>query len=297
MQGPERLRVALLCCALLAWAGDAAAQRTIDERRPAPSSGPVRIHVYSGSVRVSGWSHDTIAVTGRVQESGGDRFYMGVSAQGSKLGIWPQQSDTLPPSELDVRVPHGSSVWIKTVTADVIVQNIAGGVDLYSVGGRMEIHGSPRELHTETMAGAIAVDVETRSARLRTGSGSIDVRGHIADAAAQSVSGDITVTGDEVERGRFESVDGDIHFTGNVQRAAMLEFINHSGAVALALPAATAADVLVSTYDGALHNTFPARTTESSNRFKGREYTFTLGGGGAQIAVRTFDGDVEVRRQ
>ncbi|MGH7444665.1 MAG: DUF4097 family beta strand repeat-containing protein, partial [Longimicrobiales bacterium] len=211
-------RAVLLCLALGYTAGSAAAQRQIDERRAAPSAGPVRVHVYGGTLRVIGWSNDTIAVTGTVREAGGDRFYLSVSPQGSKLGIWPQQLDTLPPSQLELYVPRNSSVWIKTVSADVQVQGLTGGVDVYSVGGRIDVEGAPRELYAETMAGAIAVDVAARSARLRTASGAIALRGRIADAAAQSVSGAIEITGNEIERGRFESVDGDIVFNGSVQR-------------------------------------------------------------------------------
>lgn len=282
----------LLCVLLGCTAGSVAAQRQIDERRAAPAAGPVRIHVYGGALRVIGWSNDTIAVTGTVRETGGDRFYLSVSPQGSKLGIWPQQLDTLPPSQLDVYVPRNSSVWIKTMSADVQVQGLTGGVDVYSVGGRIDVAGTPRELYAETMAGAIQVDVTTRSARLRTASGAIALRGRIADAAAQSVSGTIAITGDQIERGRFESVDGDIGFNGSVQRAATLDFINHSGDVRVALPADTRADVFVSTYGGELTNAFDARVVESNNRFKGREYVLVLGSGGARIAVRTFDGNI-----
>lgn len=286
-----------LCLALGAAADSAAAQRQIDERHAAPATGAIRIHVYSGTLRVIGWSSDTIAVTGTVREAGSDRFYMGVSPQGTKLGIWPQQTDTLPPSQLELHVPRNSSVWIKTVTADVHVEALAGSVDVYSVGGRIDVAGAPRDLYAETMAGAIVADVSTRSARLRTASGMIALRGRIADAAAQSVSGAIEITGNDIERGRFESVDGDVVFRGRIQRAASLDFINHSGTVRLAIPSDTRADVLVSTYGGELHNAFAARVTESSNRFKGSEYVFVLGGGGGQIAIRTFDGDVFLTSQ
>lgn len=273
---------------------DTAAQRQIAERRAAPSAGAVRIHHYGGSLRVVGWARDTIAVTGTVHEVGGDRFYIAVSAQGSKLGIWPQSADTLPPSHLEIRVPRNSSVWIKTVSADVHIDSVTGGVDVYSVAGRIDVSGQPRELYAETMAGPISANVATRSARLRTASGGIVVRGRITDAAAQSVSGTLTIAGEQIEHGRFESVDGDIDFTGAVQRAASLEFINHSGAVHLRLPAATAADVLVSTYGGTVRTGFKVRASESSNRFKGRELGFVLGGGGARIAVRTFDGSIVI---
>ena len=295
---PLRARAALVLLVALApllLAEPGSAQRTLNERRAAPSSGAIRIHHDAGTLRVTGWAHDSIAVTGTVAERGSDRFYMGVSPQGSKMGIWASASDSLPPSHLEVRVPHGSSVWVKTMNADATVSGVTGGVDVYSVAGSIDVSGAPRELHVETMAGAIAADVRTRSARLKSASGTITLRGRIADAAAQNVSGTVTIAGGAIERGRFESVDGDIRYMGAVPAAAALDFINHSGGVRLVVPADTRADVLVSTYAGRLENGFKTRALTASNRYKGEEHTFALNGGGAQVTVRTFKGAVELR--
>jgi DUF4097 and DUF4098 domain-containing protein YvlB len=273
----------------------ASAQRVLNERRAAPPAGLIRIHHHAGSVRVIGWERDTIAVSGTVMERGADRFYMGVSSHGSKLGIWASQGDSLPPSHLEIRVPRGAAVWIKTMSADAEVSGVSGGVDVYSVAGRIAVTGAPRELYAETMGGAISADVATRSARLKSASGAIELRGRIADAAVQNVSGTIAVRGGAIERGRFESVDGDVSYDGAVPRAASLDFITHGGRVRLGIPPDTRADVLVSTYAGQLENGFKVRALEGSNRFKGQEYTFALNGGGAQVSVRTFKGNVVLR--
>lgn len=280
--------------ALLVSQAPLSAQRVLNERRAAPAAGSIRIHHQAGSLRLIGWDRDTIAVTGTVHERGNDRFYMGVSGQGSKMGIWASESDSLPPSHLEVHVPRGSSVWIKTVSADVNVGGVTGGVDVFSVAGGIEVTGSPRELHAETMGGSVSADVITRSARLKSASGPIEMRGRIADAAAHNVSGTITVRG-ALEHGRFESVDGDIRYIGAVPRSAALDFVNHSGAVHISLPADARADLFVTTYDGKLENAFKTRILQASNRFKGEEYTFALNGGGAQITVHTFSGGVVLR--
>lgn len=278
--------------ALLAVHAPLSAQRVLNERRAAPPTGSIRIHHQAGSLRLIGWDRDTIAVTGTVHERGNDRFYMGVSPQGSKMGIWAFESDSLPPSHLEVHVPRGSSVWIKTVGADVDIDGVTGGVDVLSVAGGIEVTGSPRELYAETMGGRISADVTTRSARLKSASGPIDMRGRIADAAAHNVSGTITVRGGSIEHGRFESVDGDIRYAGAVPRSAGLDFVNHSGAVHISLPADARADLFVTTYDGKLENAFKTRILQASNRFKGEEYTFALNGGGAHVTVHTFSGAV-----
>ena len=292
--GMARLLLAALLL-LSAAAEPALAQRELNERHAAPPRGAIRIHHFAGSIRVTGWDRDSIVVTGVARERGGDRFYISVGANGSKLGLWPQRSDSLPPSDIIVRVPHGSSVWVKTVDASITLQGVTGGVDLYSVAGRIEVAGNPRELYAESMSGAIAADVVTRAVRLKTATGAIDLAGRIDDTEAQTVSGTLRVRGGAIGRGRFESVDGDVLYTGGVGRTADLDFVSHAGAVRLDLPAATAADVSVNSYEGALTSGFESRVLQASTGFKGRDYTTTLNGGGARISVRTFKGDVVLR--
>lgn len=273
----------------------ARAQRTLNERHAAPARAAVRIHHYAGSIRVTGWDRDSIVVTGSANERGGDRFYISVGANGSKLGLWPQRTDSLPPSDLEVHVPHGSSVWIKTVEASITVRGVTGGVDLYSVAGGIDVTGAPRELFAESMSGAITADVATRAARLKTASGAIDLSGRIDDASAQTVSGATRVRGGAIGRGRFESVDGDIVYAGDVPRGTSLDFVNHAGAVRVELPADAGVEVSVNTFAGELTNGFKSRVVQGSSGFKGRDYMTSLNDGGARITIRTFKGSVTLR--
>ncbi len=288
-------RALLIAVAMLSVTGlprAVSAQRMLDERHAAPPRGAIRIHLYAGSLRVTGWDRDSIVVTGTAHERGSDRFYIGVGANGSKLGLWPQGSDSLPPSQLAVRVPRGSSVWIKTVDAVIIVDSVRGGVDLYSVAGSIDVAGEPRELFAESMSGSVAARVRTRAARLKTASGTIDLSGRIDDASTQTVSGGTVVQGGGIAHGRFESVDGEIRYDGGVPRNARLDFVNHGGAVALRLPRDAAADLSVNTFEGLITNGLGARLVSTSRGFKGRDHAATLNGGGAHITIRTFKGAI-----
>jgi len=268
------------------------AQRTLDERHAAPPRGAVRIHLYAGSLRVAGWDRDSIVVTGTAHERGMDRFYIGVGEGGSKLGLWPQGSDSLPPSTLDVRVPQGSSVWIKTVDASIVVEAVRGGVDLYSVSGDIDLAGEPRELFAESMSGSIAARVQTRVARLKTASGALELRGRVDDAFTQTVSGVTLIHGGAIAQGRFESVDGGIRYDGAVARSARLDFVNHGGPVELRLPKDAAAELILNTFDGVITNALKARLVQTGRGFKGSDHVATLNGGGAHITVRTFKGPI-----
>lgn len=281
---------------LLACAAPAAAQRKVQERFAVPPDGPVRIQNIAGSVKVTGWQHDSIVVMGMVYDPPGERFKVFRGEGGVKIAVWDALSEKVPPSQLEIYVPARSHVWVRTASSAIAVGGVTGGVDVNSVSGIIDIAGSPRELFAESMSGELVLDVRTAVLRAKTLTGAIRMRGAITDASATSVGGNITVEG-AVERGRFEAVDGDVRYIGAPARTASLDFVNHAGAVELLLPATAAADFVVSTHEGALDNEFRVVMRTVGSKLKGSEFHFALGSGGARVNVRTFRGRVTIRRR
>ncbi len=295
-------RAFLIACAIgfgltAEYATPVRAQRVLNERVAAAATGFIRIQNLAGSVRVTGWDRDTIAVTGSVWETKSSRFEMHAGTGGAKLGIWNDAGESMKPSALDVRVPRSSQVWVKSASADIVVDGVRGGLDVYSVTGRITVTGAPREVIAESMGGSIDITADTRTARATTASGDIAVRGAITDVSARTVSGDLVVEGSGFERGRFESVEGDIRYAGEIGRASWLDFVNHSGAVEFILSPSVSAEFVVSTFEGGLDDRYGVRAQTSSSKLKGREISFTIGPGGGQVAVRNFKGQVVLRRK
>jgi hypothetical protein len=288
------IRLLVLGLAAGTFAPPAAAQRTLDERYAASPTGFIRIHALVGSVRVTGWDRDSVRVSGEVQETKQDRFEVHGTYGGSKMGFFGEGAE-LKPSRIEVTVPAGSQVWVKTASADIFVEGLSGGVDLYSVSGRIEVAGRPREVFAESMGGAILVDADTRTVRVKSASGDVTLRGRVADAIATTVSGTVLAEGGGFERARFESVDGDIRYAGPIARASWLDFINHSGAVDLLLPRDASADFSITMFEGGFEDGFGVRANVGGNKLKGRQLTFTLNAGGAHVSVRNFKGQTILR--
>lgn len=268
------------------------AQRPARQAQPAAASGAIRIVNPAGSVTVTGWDRDSIAV----ESAGPGKPELYVSGANAKVGFWGGDEDTAPAVALEVRVPAGSRVWVKTVTADVIVRAVGGGVDVSSVSGRIEVRGSPAEAYLESMGGAVVAEVETRLLRARTAGGDIEVRGRVMDAQVYTVSGRVDVVNKEVERGRFESVDGGIRYRGGVGRASSVEFVTHSGPIDIALPAGIDADIRISSFQGEVDNQLGGRMETVGGKLRSREAQLTLGRGGRELIVRTFKGAVTLRK-
>jgi hypothetical protein len=285
----------LLFCTLLS--GSAFAQRKLDERRAVVPNGFVRIFMMGGTVTVIGWDRDSLHVTGTVYETSGDRFAVGVTPKGAKLGMWSDLETSLQPSHITVRVPRRSQVWVKTTGADIRVSGVNGGLDLFSVSGAIEVGGAPREVYAETMGGRIVLNATATAARLKTANSAITVHGSIEDLTAVTVSGAIDVAKTSFKRARIESVEGDIRYTGPVPAASAFELTTHAGAIDLLLPRDVAAEFSLSLYSGELVDEFGAAMKLLNPKLKTREALFKLGEpSGARLTVRSFKGKVSLRK-
>jgi hypothetical protein len=265
--------------------------------RALDADGSLRIFVLNGSVRVTGWSRDSVAVTGVAAP--GQQLLFGGTRRDFKLGLWDRSDPSAPqPSWIEVRVPARCRVWVKTgYEAEVDVSGVTGGLDLNIVGGRVHVVGSPRELNVEAMDGDVDIEGSPAWLRAKSATGRLTVRGAPEDVGLSTVSGAIVVAAGAgpIGRGKFESVTGDVSFTGAPARGGALDFDTHSGAVEIRLPPSVDADVDVTTVAGTVDNALSDARPVADMRNK--RLAFLLGDGGARIGVRTFKGAVRLRRQ
>lgn len=312
-KGMASLHRALLVAALAA-AGLVGEQASAQAPAPTPSpavrrvssghaldrDGSIRIFVLNGSVRVLGWDRDSVAVTGTAAK--GQELFIGGGRRGVKLGLWDRvDADNALPSHLEIRVPAGARVWVKTgYAADIEVAGVVGGLDLNTAAGTVRVTGSPRELAIEAMEGSVEITGSPAWLRAKSASGAITLRGSAEDAILTTVSGPISVIAPRgaaapFGRSRFESVTGSVAFSGAPARGGTLHVDTHSGAIDVSLPATLGADFDVTTISGSVTNALTAARPVAESRRKA--LVFSTGEGGAHITIRTFKGPVRLRRQ
>ncbi len=278
-----------------------AGQGRVEERWEFDAGGSVRIMNPFGRVRVIGWDADSLAVSGRLAPGAG-RFYAAGDARVRKVGVEvpaDERDAGRGGADLEVRVPRRASVWVKSATADIEVVGVDGTLDLNSVSGAIHVLGTPQDVTAETMDGAVEIAGGTGRTRVKTVSGGILLRGASADLGASTLSGTIVVRaagwqrgGTGVQRGRFESVTGDIRFEGELGRGGVVEVESQSGKIALLVPASTVADFDALTIGGTITNALTAAAPRRRAAGVGQELRFSTGSGGAQVTVRSFKGTI-----
>lgn len=287
-------RLALLVLAAALGTAAPGAAQTAERGWPAAPGAAVRVFNLGGTTRVIGWDRDSVAVSGVVATGG--RLFGGGSRAAIKIGVEPSVPGGDPPAgTLEVRVPRGVTLSVKSGTADVAVAGVTGIIEVASVGGNVTVTGGAGRINVESMTGDVLVQGDAPTIRVQTAGGTATVEGRTEDLRIETVSGPIVVRTSRPRQTRLESVSGPVSFDGGLAADATLDVQTHESAVRLTFPASVAATFDLTTFDGLLINRFGSQAARPSRG--GKPLRFTANRGGAQVTVRTLKGDVSVYRR
>jgi DUF4097 and DUF4098 domain-containing protein YvlB len=292
-----RPRFPVLLILLAALPQPTAAQGRIERGLAVSPEVAVRVFNLAGTVRVSAWDRDSIAITAGVSKGGGT-FYFGGSAASVKMAVEPPPGvATVPGSVIEVKVPPRARVWVKTESAEILVSGLTGSVDLSTVSGRIWVEGHLRQLAAESMDGSVQVDGDHALVRLRSASGTLVLRGTAEDATLTTVSGTVAVGTHLLGRGRFESVSGGISFKSGLAPGGSFTFESHNGDIELRLSPSADAALDLTAVEGRIVNDYGKEPVRAGRNGKGQTLSLFRGQGAADVVARTFKGTITVQAQ
>jgi len=283
---PPRIRWTVPLLILLAGATPAVAQQRVAETRPAPRDGTVKISSPAGSVTIIGWDVDSVRVSGTLGD-GVESLQFSTNERETRIRVVVSRDAQVTGSVLEVRVPHASHVAVRTQGADIRLDEVWGASDLESVSGNIEVLGHARALYAQTATGDVVIEAETKILRAKSVDGTVTVARARGYLEVSTVTGDAHVTGGSLWEGQVTTVSGAIRFRGDFDPGGGFYFETHSGDIDLELPAVLQADFDLVLLGGRVDNEFAAAD----------ERTFSTGGGGTQIRIKTFRGNVHLRKR
>jgi DUF4097 and DUF4098 domain-containing protein YvlB len=285
--------------ALLALAAPAAADKPVDETRQVAGDAKISIETLSGSVKVTGWSRNEVKITGTV---GDDTDGLEIRGGGDELTIEvdiPERrhrGNRDLDAHLEISVPAGARLDVESVSSSAEVSGVSGTVNAESVSGSIDVDGAPQSVQAETVSGRVRVIGSRGRVRAESVSGSIQIDGGEGEIQASTVSGTIKAEVGEIDRGRFETVSGQIRFNGALAPDGELTVEGHSGEIDIALPAGTSAAFRVETFSGDVDNRLSSdRARRTSQYAPGKELEFNLGSGDGNVEIESFSGQVTLR--
>lgn len=189
----------------------------------------------------------------------------------------------------------GNDAKADTVSGDIDMTGIAGSLKAYAVSGDLTITGAQSGVDCETVSGELKIRRVTGGADLKTVSGDILLENSQGDVEAEVVSGDIElidVSG--AEEVTAKSVSGSVKYVGSLSRDGSYHFNVLNGDVTLLLPSNSAFELYAKTFSGDIHTDFEITLTGKLSK---KELRGTVNGGGAELALKTFSGDIYLKKR
>ncbi len=270
--------------------------QNLDETRDMAPDGHVLVENMVGRVEVTVWNKAKIEIKGNLGDDV-EKVEISATDNGIQIRVRNQRKGRdIDDTDLYLRLPLGASIEVETISADIEMHGSAGeSIVLSTVSGDVAAEASPRRLEIQSVSGEIEFVGSIARSSVETVSGDISLSGFHGEIAISTVSGDVSLIAEEVDRGRFESVSGDMKLNLAISDNGRLVSESMSGDLVLRLPEAQQAGFVIQTYSGDIRSDFGESVKVSKG--PGSVLKYHEGNNGALIRLESFSGDIHIRRQ
>ena len=273
------------------------ASSSIEQSRAMRKDGLLKVENAAGSIEITSWDKAEVRISGELGDDAEDLEILETSS-GVEIRVRNRNNQrNVDESQLRLQIPAAASVEARSISADIFVQGLAGGASLVlnSVSGDLTVDARTERLEAESVSGDVIFRGHAPRATVQTVSGEMDLQDIEGEIRISTVSGDAELRGNRIERGRFETVSGDLAMNLDVIAGGRLNAQSMSGDVRLALPAAQQAEFTAQTYSGEIRSDFGS--VDKDSRGPGRTFSFRAGNNGASIKIESFSGDIRIRQR
>ena len=271
---------------------------SVDKRIDAASDGLVRVSNRAGSITIEGGRGNDVHVTGEMGrnvedvlvERDGDVVTIEVKAPKSeKRGI---------STDLDIRVPAGSSIKVNGVSVDIEVSGVRGEQRLETVSGDIDTTAFAADVQANTVSGDVEIEGDGSEAECvgETVSGDVMLVNVAGEATAASVSGDVSIEGSKLDRAEITTVSGEVSFESELGPGGRLHAEAVSGEIELDFAGTIAGRFELDTHNGDIDNCFGPEPQRKSKYTPGMTLHFQEGDGDARVTASTVNGDISICR-
>jgi hypothetical protein len=310
----KRLTTVLTLTSGLVLSHQALAKIEIAESLPSDNVTNISINNHSGSINVVGWDKDKISVTGTLDddaeklvfEQKGAQVVINVeyprmdnwNADGSKITVFMPKNIRIKSSSVssDIHLSnlHGG-VEVKTVSGDVLAENITQTVELNSISGNIKSDALSGKISLSAVSGDISDKNSSGRLEIRAVSGEVLINSQAKEVFFNNVSGNSKLTLAQVIELRIRTVSGDLTAKLNLNKKALLKASTVSGDLDFTCQQGVDADFsLKSSVGGDIDNNITQVKTEHDEYGPGAKLNFQTVNGSALVRVSTVSGNVEV---
>ena len=268
----------------------------IEESADVDAVPTVRIENTRGDVTVSAWDQSRVSVTGELDDVA-DGLTLTTSDDGREVLVrvnlprtgvnWGDGSD------LRIRVPTASRLFVDSVATDLRLDGIYGPVAVRSVSGDVRTEGLGGDIEIRTVSGDVDVDGGTGRARFVTTSGDLDIEVQASEVIVNAVSGTVELELAEFDRLTAGVVNAELEIAGRLRDNGRLTAESVNGDIELRL--ARPLNARVQARSGPGGDIDNGLTEQEPDREPARMHLDTIvGSGTASVDLTTVNGEIRL---
>ena len=237
-----------------------------------PRGMELQVANFAGEVTVRTWEKSAVRI--QTESEANDKVYVKLK-DGTLLIKAYSKRAAQHTVDIVITAPSWMNLVVSGVHTDVDISGTKGRVRVDTVHGDIVVVGG---------RGKIELNAINEDIHLTDASGTV---------LSETVNGDLTLQRIASDSVLVSTVNGEIFYEGTIRDRGVYQFASHNGDIAIALPKTASATVNVSTFSGEFASDFPVMLSETR---PGRRFCFTIGKGGAQVLLESFQGTIHIFR-
>ena len=243
---------------------------------------------YGGEIDVKTWGRNAV----RVEADPSSHTSVEITSSSGAVSV-RSEGRRGPPTAVDftITVPAWMGLDLSGVYTDVKVTGVRAPITVETVQGEVDVSGGAGTVSLRSVQGAVTL----KDAKGRIDVHSVNDEVRVSDASgeitAETVNGDVVLERVDATTLDATTVNGDLGYDGPIRSGGRYTLSTHNGDITLAAAQNASAMVMVSTFSGDFESDFPVPVRQTRN---GRRFSFTLGGGSAQVSLESFQGTIRL---
>jgi len=199
----------------------------------------------------------------------------------------------------DLTIPAKAEVEVRNVSGDVSAENIGGYAKLETVSGDVNLRKAAKGGVFTTVSGDVELGDISGDLRTKAVSGDITITRIAGSVNAETVSGNVELKGLTGAKSiEINVLSGDVIFEGVLEKDGRYNFQSHSGDVTLYLPEKSAFEFSCKSFSGDIDSDFEMVVKMIGGlKHKKNDIRGEVNGGGADLTITTFSGDIELKKR
>ena len=192
-------------------------------------------------------------------------------------------------------IPSEATINANSISGNVTCEDINGDLKAKTVSGNVIVTGATNGANCSTVSGTVEVDNVIGDVKLHTVSGNVLANAIKGNVDADTVSGSVVLTNitdaDDIEA---STISGKVKYEGDLASNGSYHLQTLSGRVEFIVPSNAAFDLEAKTFSGNINSDFDITVRGKIGK---RSLSGTVNGGGAEVELKTFSGNVYLKKK